>query len=106
MGTHQKEVHVPEKYEGNKADKEGNEESKEKCGGDGEENRGCPFLSSDVDCIVTKAFNFSILLIELDQTGLQMYLFDLLSSLLILSVLLLFTYLLMTCNIQSWQRGL
>lgn len=28
-----------------------------------------PFLSSDVDCIVTKAFNFSILLIELDQTG-------------------------------------
>jgi hypothetical protein len=41
-------------------------------GGRGEEEgegKECPFLSSDVDCIVTKAFNFSILLIELDQTG-------------------------------------
>ena len=28
-----------------------------------------PFLSSDVDCIVTKAFNFGVFLVELDETG-------------------------------------
>jgi hypothetical protein len=29
----------------------------------------CPFLASDIDSIVTMAFNSSILLIELDQLG-------------------------------------
>jgi hypothetical protein len=33
---------------------------------------GCPILPSDVDCIVTKAFNLSILFIELDQTGVEL----------------------------------
>lgn len=53
----------------------GEEEETEKCdqgsdrSGEKKEEDSCPFLASDVDCIVTKAFNFSILLIELDQTG-------------------------------------
>ena len=67
-GTNQ-DVPMPE-TESHHQEVQKDEESNIKGDIDGDiQEVACPFLNSDVDCIVTKAFNFSILLIELDQTG-------------------------------------